>query len=161
MAGATYVTRLASLLVAFSFAISAECVVLDVQYPVESNYSFVRLTCVGEFKDPLEGDQRPAVFLRNGSDLTIGSELVSVMMKTEDSISFFFDQTQEGEFSCRTALGEESSPEPLAGENNNIVQTMDGTGRIRQDRYNIGSRHNSAFVFARDKSFVSHRQQAI
>ena len=115
------IERLVSLLVVFSLAISAESVVLDVQYPVEGNYSFVRLTCVGEFGDPLDGDQRPAVFLRNGSDLNNGSsELVSVMMETEDSIFFFFDQTQEGEFSCGTALGEESSPEQLAGENSNL-----------------------------------------
>ena len=113
--------RLVSLLVVFSLAISAESVVLDVHYPVESNYSLVSLTCIGEFGDPLDGDQRPVVFLRNGSDLNNGSsELVSVMMETEDSISFFFDQTQEGEFSCRTALGEESSPDPLAGENSNL-----------------------------------------
>ena len=117
MAGTT--NSLAYLLVVFSLAISsAENVTLQVHYPVEGSYSFVNLTCVGESGDPLEGDQRPAVFLRNGSEiLTNGSsELVSVMMKTEDSVSFFFDQTQEGEFSCRTALGEESSCEPLAGE---------------------------------------------
>ena len=46
--------RLVSLLVVFSIAISAESVVLDIQYPVESNYSFVNLTCVGEFGDPLD-----------------------------------------------------------------------------------------------------------
>ena len=111
MAGTT--NSLAYLLVVFSLAISsAESVTLQVHYPVEGFYSFVSLTCVGEL-----GDQRPAVFLRNGSDLNNGSsELVSVMMETEDSISFFFNQTQEGEFSCRTALGEESSPEQLAGE---------------------------------------------
>ena len=121
MAGATYVTRLASLLVMFSLAISAESVVLEVWYPVEDLYSIVRLTGVGEFGDPLDGDQKPVVFLRNGSEiLTNGSsELVSVGMVTEDRISFF-DQTQEGEFTCRTALGEESSPEPLAGENSSV-----------------------------------------
>ena len=93
-------------------------VALLVDYPQPNNYSIVTLTCVkdGDFQDRLSAEQRPAVFLINGTAITAGSALVSeVTEETDESISFVFSQAQEGQFSCRTALGENSSPEPLAG----------------------------------------------
>ena len=98
----------------------AAAVALLVDYPQPDNYSIVTLTCVkeGNFQDPLSAEQRPAVFLINGTAITTGSALVSKVTEvTDESISFVFSQAQEGQFSCKTALGENSGPEPLAGIN--------------------------------------------
>ena len=100
-----------------------EAIILNVEYPMENNrnFSIVRLSCVngGEFMDPLSGAQLPATFLRNGEPITADS-VVSIIEDDEndatlDEITFVFDQSQEGSFSCRTALNEPSNAEELAG----------------------------------------------
>ena len=98
--------------------VEAAAVALMVDYPQPDNYSVVNLTCVkdGAFQDPLSAEQKPAVFLINGTVISSDTALVSEVTETEESIYFVFSQAQEGQFSCRTALGEDSNPEPLAGK---------------------------------------------
>ena len=96
---------------------------LHVDYPtVDSDsgggdYSLVRLSCLRTSPgEPLNRDQSPAVFLRNGSLITPpNSSLVQVTDAGTNYILFVFTQEQEGEFSCRTALGEQSPAVGLAG----------------------------------------------
>ena len=119
------VVGLASLLVVLlSLSPSVEAIILlNVEYPMENNrnFSVVRLSCVnvGGFSDPLSGAQLPATFLKDGSPITANS-VVSIIEDdendaTRDRITFVFDQSQEGSFSCRTALNEHSNTEELAG----------------------------------------------
>ena len=100
-----------------------EAIILNVEYPTENNrnFSIVRLSCVngGQFSDPLSSAQLPATFLRNGEPITANS-VVSIIEDdendaTRDEITFVFDQSQEGGFSCKTALNEHSNAEELAG----------------------------------------------
>ena len=100
-----------------------EAIILNVEYPMENkrNFSVVRLSCVngGQFSDPLSAAQLPATFLKDGSPITANS-VVSIIEDdendaTRDEITFVFDQSQEGSFSCRTALNEPSNAEELAG----------------------------------------------
>ncbi|CAI8042433.1 Frizzled-4 [Geodia barretti] len=86
-------------------------ILLEVDYPQTGNYSYVTLTCKRSSLDGLNFNQRPATFWRGTSRITTGSQLVA---ETEVSISFVFNQDQEGSFSCRTALDEVSNVEKLA-----------------------------------------------
>ena len=98
-----------------------EAIILNVEYPNNRNFSIVRLSCVngGGFMDPLSAAQLPATFLRNDEPITANS-VVSIMEDdendaTRNEITFVFDQSQEGSFSCETALNEPSNVEQLAG----------------------------------------------
>ena len=100
----------------------ALAVELRVEYPLvdavsaDGNYSVVTLSCLrNTLGEPLQRDQFPATFLRNGSVITPNSSLVTVTSGGSENISFVFTQEQEGEFSCRTALGEVSNTVGLAG----------------------------------------------
>ena len=95
-----------------------EAILLEVDYPENGNYSYVTLTCKKDRIDDLSSDQQPATFWRGTSQITSGSQLVTaVLAETDVSISFVFNQTQEGSFSCKTALDndEVSNVEALAG----------------------------------------------
>ena len=88
---------------------------LVVNYPEHRNQSYVILTCVGNaFGDPLTEAQRPATFLRNGLEITADS-VMFVTEKTNVSISFVFNQSQEGAFICRTRDGSVSNAVELVG----------------------------------------------
>ena len=100
-------------------SVSLGAILLEVNYPEgeDDNYSYVTLTCRNTI-DPLSSDQTPATFWRETSQIfRSGSQLVvEVTDSTDDSISFVFNQSQEGSFSCRTALADEvSNVEKLAG----------------------------------------------
>ena len=86
---------------------------LKVVYPeaASRDYSTVELRC-GDI-ETLNEEQFPLVFMRNGSQ--INGDIVSITEQTEFSITFSFNQAQEGEFSCRTATDEVSTVEQLAG----------------------------------------------
>ena len=83
---------------------------LEAVYPeaAKKDYSTVELRC-GDI-ETLNGE---VVFMRNGSQ--INGDIVSITEQTEISVTFSFNQAQEGEFSCRTATGETSTVEQLAG----------------------------------------------
>ena len=93
-------------------------IMLKVNYPEDDNYSYVTLTCRNAI-DPLSSDQTPATFWRGTSQIfTSGSQLVvEVTDSTDDSISFVFNQDQEGSFTCMTAFEDDevSNVEKLAG----------------------------------------------
>ena len=95
--------------------LDVEAILLEVDYPQTGNYSYVTLTCKRSFLDDLNSNQKPATFWRGTSRITSGSQLVEVTASTDVSISFVFNQDQEGSFSCRTALHEVSNVEKLAG----------------------------------------------
>ena len=86
---------------------------LEAVYPeaAKKDYSTVELRC-GDI-ETLNEEQIPVVFMRNGSQ--INGDIVSITEETEISVTFSFNQAQEGEFSCRTATGETSTVEQLAG----------------------------------------------
>jgi hypothetical protein len=89
-------------------------IVLVVDYPL-GNYRVASLTCYGNvFQDPLTPEQRSAVFLRDGLGIDSDS-VVSVEEMTDTSISFVFNRSQEGGFSCRTADNQDSNVVYLAG----------------------------------------------
>ena len=120
MAGSTRwaVVGLACLLVVLGLTPSVvEAIRLEVEYPQTGNYSYVTLTCIMNAIDGLlNPNQQPATFWRGTSQITSGgSQLVAVMAETDVSISFVFNQDQEGSFTCRTALNEVSNVEKLAG----------------------------------------------
>ena len=88
---------------------------LVVDYP-PGNYRVAPLTCYGNaFHDSLTPEQRPAVFLRDGLRIDSDSSVVSVEEMTDTSISFVFNRSQEGGFSCRTADNQDSNVVYLAG----------------------------------------------
>jgi hypothetical protein len=87
---------------------------LEIDYPQTGNYSYVTLTCKNSVFDDLTPSQRPAKFWRGELEITSPSDLVTVTASTDVSISFVFNQDQEGSFSCRTALDEVSNVEKLA-----------------------------------------------
>ena len=89
-------------LVVLELPLSVEAIKLRVTYPNGANFSFVNLTCITDFGDPLPSDQRPATFWRNGTEqITQGSgAVVSVTSSNEVSIVFVFNQRQEGKFTC-------------------------------------------------------------
>ena len=111
------VVGLVSLLVVLGLTPSVvEAILLDVDYPADGNYSYVTLTCKKDRIIVLSSDQQPATFWRGTSQITSESQLVTlVLAETDVSISFVFNQTQEGSFSCKTALDEVSNVEALAG----------------------------------------------
>lgn len=71
---------------------------LQVEYPVNGNYSVVRVTCRDLVGDKLNG----AEFLKNGTVLTSGpaSHQVTITERGDGELSFIFTQEQEGVFSC-------------------------------------------------------------
>ena len=114
------VVGLACLLVVLGLTPSAvEAILLEVEYPQTGNYSYVTLTCKNSRIVDLTTNQRPARFLRGELEITSPSDLVTVTTNTDIdldvSISFVFNQSQEGSFTCRTALGQVSNVEKLAG----------------------------------------------
>ena len=95
---------------------AAAAVQLRVEYPEDENYSYVRLTCQrleGNFPGPLLTTQRPATFFRNDSVL-YKNDFISLSV-SEVEVEIVFTAEQEGEFFCRTALGEDSNILYLAG----------------------------------------------
>ncbi|CAI8045239.1 hypothetical protein GBAR_LOCUS25043 [Geodia barretti] len=105
------VVGLACLLVLLGLTPSAvEAILLEVDYPEDDNYSRVTLTCKKSSLDGLDSNQQPATFWRGTSPITSGSQLVvAVTDSTDDIITFVFNQSQEGSFTCRTALDEAST----------------------------------------------------
>ena len=110
------VVGLACLLVVLGLTPSVvEAILLEVNYPQTGNYSYVTLTCKKGPIDDLMQSQIPARFLRGVLEITFPSDLVTVTTKTSTSISFVFNQTQEGSYTCTTRDGEESNVENLSG----------------------------------------------
>ena len=67
------------------------------------------------FTYPLRAEQRPATFFRNNSELSANDFVSLKNVSDEDAVEIVFTAEQEGEFFCRTALGEMSSILYLAG----------------------------------------------
>ena len=86
------------LVVVLELPLSVEAIRLRVTYPDNMNFSFVNLTCLTDFNDPLG----PATFWRNGTEQITQSSgaVVSVTSSNEVSIAFVFNQRQEGKFAC-------------------------------------------------------------
>ena len=84
---------------------------LNVFYPVEENYSVVRLTCTEVGLDVADAE-----FLKDGVALPSSNNLVTVTNIGSGEISFHITQQQEGMFSCRSGGGgDESEKIGLAG----------------------------------------------
>ena len=117
-AGFAVVGLVLVLVVVLELPLSVEAIKLSVTYPDNMNFSFVSLTCLTDFNDPLPSDQRPATFWRNGTEqITQGSgAVVSVTSSNEVSIAFVFNQRQEGKFTCM-------APDPM---NNGAILTSEG-----------------------------------
>ena len=110
--------ELTSLFSLLGLSLSVDVIILEVVYPEAANYnySYVKLTCLKNLLDPLDLNERPATFWRGVSQITYNSDLVTdVVQKIDVSITFDFNQNQEGSFSCKTALGEASNAKKLAG----------------------------------------------
>ena len=110
----------ASLLgVLLSLSPSVEAILLKVDYPVTGNNSRVKLTCRQSLLGGLAINEQPATFWKGDSQITSNTELVTVIDDNSDvSITFEFNQNQEGSFTCRTAQEDVSNIEPLAGSCN-------------------------------------------
>ena len=69
----------------------------------EGNYSVLTLTCIlgGTFADPLPDNQRPATFLKNGSEITMDN-VVFLKIVSDVQVVITFNAEQEGEFSCKS-----------------------------------------------------------
>ena len=129
-AGFAVVGLVLVLLVVLELPLSVEAIKLRVTYPdkVNMNFSFVNLTCLTNFNDPLG----PATFWRNGTEqITQGSgAVVSVTSSNEFSIAFVFNQRQEGKFACMAPDPDNnggiltSEAEYLAGKYNNVTGLM-------------------------------------
>ena len=94
-AGFAVVGLVLVLLVVLKLPFLVEAIKLRVTYPDNMNFSFVNLTCLTDFNDPLG----PATFWRNGTE-QITHKVVSVTSSNEVSITFVFNQRQEGKFAC-------------------------------------------------------------
>ena len=95
---------------------SAATVNLKVTYPkLERNFSFVTLQCLqATFNDPLPPEQRPVTFLRNGTEIR-KEDVVSLEICEDITALLVINRVQEGDFSCRSATGVESTRHSLAG----------------------------------------------
>ena len=84
---------------------------LEVHHPLApNNYSEVRLTCTDGFV-PITGS---VVFWRYETDISEPG-VVSNLEHEMNSVSFTFNQQQEGTFSCGEHDGRKSTPVDLAG----------------------------------------------
>ena len=95
--------------------LDVEAILLEVDYPQTGNYNYVTLTCKSSVIDGLTQSQRPARFWRGELEITSPSDLVTVTASTDVSISFVFNQAQEGSYKCTTKHDEESNVEKLSG----------------------------------------------
>ncbi|CAI8042430.1 hypothetical protein GBAR_LOCUS23565, partial [Geodia barretti] len=89
-------------------------ILLEIDYPQTGNYSYVTLTCKNSVFDDLTPSQRPAKFWRGELEITSPSDLVTVTASTDVSISFVFNQAQEGSYKCTTKDDEQSNVEKLS-----------------------------------------------
>ena len=102
---------------------SAATVDLKVTYPteLERNFSFVILHCLqATFNDPLPPEQRPVTFLRNGTEIT-EEDVVSLEFRGDVTALLTINRVQEGDFSCRSATGVESTRHSLAGSSEHWI----------------------------------------
>ena len=112
MAGAAGMVLPWMLLLMASSATAVELVVEE----TGGLFSVLTLTCIagGTSDDPLPVDQRPATFLRNGSEIT-ADDVVSLVTMSDVQVAIIFNAEQEGEFSCKNLQSVESNRHFLAG----------------------------------------------
>lgn len=106
---------------------------LIVTYPEPKNFSVVKLTCQDDSGIPLNNSESLR-FLKNGTQLTSGSEShqVTINMTSTDDITFSFTQEQEGFFSCTRPRANASDEIGLAGK---IIYFL-GRGEIQKSKDN-------------------------